>query len=225
MESILVIAAHPDDETIGCGGTITKHVENGDNVHVLFMSYGVGSRNDSEYKQEVAKRITSAEQALILLGVKNHTILDNPDNKFDTLPMLGLAQQIENILAKTQPTIVYTHHGSDLNIDHRITFQAALTALRPQPGNTCKAIYCFEINSSTEWSAPALGPSFQPNYYVNIAEHIDAKKQALLAYNSEMHEYPHTRSIDAITALAQVRGSSVGVPYAEAFMIIRKIDM
>ena len=217
---ILVIAAHPDDEVLGCGGTIARHNINSDNVGVVFIADGVGARNDN-FAENLQKRKQAAESALNILGALNFGFFDFPDNRLDTIPLIDIVQKLEGVIEDFQPEIVYTHHSGDLNIDHQIVNRATLTACRPLPESTIKAIYAYEVISSTEWSLN--GHTFLPNYFVNIDLFFEKKVEALNAYEKEMRLFPHTRSIEHVEALAIHRGSSVGFLKAEAFQLIRKI--
>jgi N-acetylglucosamine malate deacetylase 1 len=219
-KSILVIAAHPDDEVLGCGGTINRHVDNGDKVNVLFMSDGVTSRNIKGTEQE--SRNQSAIEACSILGTQEPIFLDYPDNRMDSLALLDVVQSVETIINKKKPNVIYTHHSGDLNIDHRVTHQAVMTACRPQPNFFVNEIYSFEVLSSTEWQTQDT-PPFVPNYFIDVTPYIDNKRKALTAYVSEMKPQPHSRSIENVLRLNAVRGNSVGLEYAEAFMVLRKI--
>jgi len=219
-ETVLVIAAHSDDEALGCSGTMAKHVAAGDQVHVLFMADGVGSRKS--VANEASERLSSAEKAAKILGVIWMQNLNFPDNKMDTVALLDVAQAVENKIDEIQPNIIYTHHLGDLNVDHQITHKAVMTACRPQPGFCVKEIYAFEVLSSTEWQTPGLMP-FIPNLFVDISGYIEIKREVLENYSVEMRESPHSRSIANIINLARVRGSSIGVNYAEAFVLLREL--
>ena len=218
---VLIVAAHPDDEVLGCGGTIAKHINKGDKVHVVFMTNGVGSRNTSS--KEIQERQQAAKNAANILGVSSTQQFDFPDNKMDTVALLDVVQLIEEVIGKLQPEIIYTHHAGDLNIDHQITHKAVITACRPQPDFCVKEIYAFEVLSSTEWQAPGV-EEFCPNMFIDITDYIDIKKQVLKVYSAEMHQTPHSRSIDNAIRLNAVRGNSIGVDYAEAFVLIRMIQ-
>ena len=218
---ILVVAAHSDDEAIGCSGTMAKHVSAGDQVHVLFMTDGVGSRKG--IAREVNNRLSSAEKAAKILGVASMQNLSFPDNQMDTVPLLDITQAIEKKIVGIQPNVIYTHHVGDLNIDHQVTHRAVMTACRPQPGSCVKEIYAFEVLSSTEWQTPGLMP-FVPNVFVDISDYLEKKVATINAYCEEMREIPHSRSIEHLIALAKHRGYSVGVGAAEAFMLIRGIQ-
>ena len=221
MNTILVVVAHPDDEVLGCGGVIAKHVNKGDQVHVVFMSNGVSSR-DSSFK-EIQEREWSAKNAANILSVSSIQQFDFPDNKMDAVALLDVVQLIERVVDKLQPEIIYTHHIGDLNIDHQITHKAVMTVCRPQPGFCVKEIYAFEVLSSTEWQTPGLN-TFCPNIFINVTDYINLKKQALGVYSKEMYTPPHSRSIDNALRLNALRGNSAGVDYAEAFILIRKIQ-
>jgi len=154
-KNILVVAAHPDDEVLGCGGTIVRHVDNGDKVFILFLSDGVTSRINYSDKNDKLMRIKAGIDASICLGVEAPQFLNLPDNKMDTIPFLNVVQEVEKVISKIKPSVVYTHHAGDLNIDHQITHKAVMTAARPQPDCLIHEIYSFEVLSSTEWSAPS----------------------------------------------------------------------
>ncbi|MES2661919.1 MAG: PIG-L family deacetylase [Pseudomonadota bacterium] len=220
MKTILVVAAHADDEALGCGGTIARHVAEQDKVHLVFMTNGVGARNSED--QDIIHRKNQAKKAAALLGVESVTFFDFPDNQMGNFPLLSVTQSIEEVVQKIKPSIIYTHHFGDLNIDHRITQQAVLTACRPQPEFPVKTIYSFEVLSSTEWQMP--GPlHFSPNVYVNITDYFDKKMAVLQLYHAEMRVSPHSRSFENMRHLAAFRGHCVGVEYAEAFTLIRQI--
>lgn len=217
---VLVIAAHSDDEALGCAGTIAKHIAVGDAVHVLFMTDGVGSRHG--FNNEVEDRQASLEKAAEILQISSVQNLDFPDNKMDSIALLDVTQAIEKVILEIQPDTIYTHHIGDLNVDHQITHKAVLTACRPQPLFSVKEIYAFEVLSSTEWQTPGVLP-FVPNVFIDISKYIKTKRKALEAYGDEMREPPHSRSIDNAINLAGVRGNAVGVKYAEAFVSVREI--
>jgi LmbE family N-acetylglucosaminyl deacetylase len=221
QQAVLVVAAHPDDEALGCGGTIAQLVANDCEVSVIFMTNGADARGKSHQAAKI--RQTAAQKATRALGIKHCQMLDLPDNQMDGMSLLDIVQKLEAAVANKVFTTVFTHHGGDLNIDHRLTYQAVLTAFRPQPHETVKRILCFEVNSSTEWGGSSQ-MTFSPNYFVDITSTWDAKVMALDHYSDEMRDFPHTRSIEAVEALSVVRGTSVGLTKAEAFMIERWVD-
>lgn len=222
MKRILVVAAHPDDEVLGCGGTIAKHISKKDKVFVIFMANGVGSRNLVS-KKDLKDRMTSSKLAKNILGITSCYHLNFPDNKMDSIPLLKIVQKLELMIKKINPEIIYTHHAGDLNIDHKITNAAVMTACRPLPNSSIKQIYGFEILSSTEWATP-LESSFKPTFFNDFSKFKKKKIEAIKAYNSEMRNEPHSRSIKHVEILAQHRGYSIGVELAEAFEVYRIIN-
>ncbi|MDH5765753.1 MAG: PIG-L family deacetylase [Gammaproteobacteria bacterium] len=222
MKRVMVVAAHPDDEAIGCGGAIARHANEGDEVHLVFMADGTGSRNSEKGDGEKQSRNKAACLASELLKVTSVEFLDFPDNEMDLVSLLDVTKKIEKLINKHLPHVIYTHHIGDLNIDHKITHKAVMTACRPQPGMCVNEIYTFEVQSSTEWQTSGYLP-FMPNVFVNISEYIEIKRKSLEIYSDEMREEPHSRSIENIIRLSALRGNTVGVDYAEAFNLVRKI--
>lgn len=214
---ILAIGAHPDDCELGAGATLAKHAMLGNEVTLLILGTGVTSRLVGG-SASVAELKHQATEAAGILGVSVQT-LSFPDQRFDTVEVLDITRAIEEVVAKIQPQWVYTHSGSDLNLDHRITHQAVLTACRPVPDGCVKALYAFEVPSSTEW-----GTVFHPEHFVDVSGEPIRKKQAALAcYAGEMRQFPHPRSSGGVHALASWRGAIVGVEAAEAFEVLREI--
>jgi len=205
---ILIVAAHPDDECLGAGATISI-LSTIQNVNLLLLGKG---RDKSV--------IECVKKSADVLNIGQFVALDFPDQKYDTVPMLEINQAVEEIIDKWKPEIIYTHHRNDLNKDHRICHGAVITACRPQPGAIVKKIYAFEILSSTEWQYPF---SFNPNVYVPIDGALRAKTVAMQMYGPETREAPHPRSIQGIVNLAKYRGQQVGVEFAEAFELVREI--
>ncbi|MBI5329731.1 MAG: PIG-L family deacetylase [Betaproteobacteria bacterium] len=220
-QTVLIIAAHTDDEALGCGGAIARHVAAGDAVHAVFMADGVSSRPDTT-PEDMDRRMAAARQAHEILGLRRVQYLGLPDNRMDSLPLLDVVQALEAAIEPLAPQVIYTHHHGDLNIDHRITHQAVMTACRPLPGSPVREIYGFEVLSSTEWATPQQEP-FAPNVFVDISDFLSIKLSALRAYQSEMRSAPHSRSIEHVEHLARHRGYSVGVEAAESFISIRLI--
>ena len=222
-ESVLVVAAHPDDEVLGCGGTIAKHALAGARVHILILAEGAtsraGSRRTGLSSSASALRTLreAARRAGKLLGAVDVSLAGLPDNRLDGVELLDIVKKIESAIAAARPDIVYTHHNGDVNVDHRIAHDAVIAAVRPQPGNRIRGLYFFETPSSTEWRPPASMPPFQPSHFVDIAKTLDRKMSALRAYDSEMRAWPHPRSYRAIEHLARWRGATVGCEAAEAF--------
>ena len=221
MKTVLVVAAHSDDEAIGCGGTIARHIEEGDFVHLVFMADGVKSRKKAS-KEDLTRRIEASKLAQSILGVSFMKSLELPDNKMDSVSLLEITQSLELIIEHIQPSVIYTHHHGDLNIDHRITHAAVMTACRPLPDSSVREIFGFEVLSSTEWSSKQTSP-FVPNYFVDITRQLRTKLDAVEAYAEEMRGSPHSRSMAHVEVLAHHRGYSIGVDAAEAFEVYRII--
>jgi N-acetylglucosamine malate deacetylase 1 len=223
--SILVVAAHPDDEVLGCGGTIAKHVEQGDHVEVVILAEGITSRENSKNQAKQADSLSelreSAKKANDLLGVKKLTLNRFPDNRMDSIDLIEIIKYIEVIIIKCKPEIIYTHHAGDLNVDHRRTHESVVTASRVQPGCGIKTLLFFEIASSTEWQTAGSAPYFMPNWFVDISSTLDKKINALKAYDMEMREWPHPRSVRALQDLSRWRGTTIGAEAAESFMLGR----
>jgi LmbE family N-acetylglucosaminyl deacetylase len=226
-QTVLVIAAHPDDEVLGCGGTIARHVSEGDEVHVVILSEGATSRdanrNPEAREQELSSLAQAAYKAGDILGISSLLLHQFPDNRMDGFELLDVIKVVEEHILRKSPTVVYTHHAGDLNIDHQITHKAVATACRPQPGQTVRTILFFEVPSSTEWQIPSSSPSFLPNWFVNISGTLKLKKDALSAYSMEMRPWPHARSQETVEHLARWRGASIGTEAAEGFVLGRKM--
>jgi len=225
MNKILVVVAHPDDEVLGCGGTIARLTSEGNCVYTLILGEGVTSR---DRKRDLAKRENEivelkekAEDANKILGVKKIYTYDFPDNRFDTVSLLDIIKTIEKIKKDIKPDIVFTHHYGDLNIDHQITFKAVMTAFRPTKDESVKEIYSFEIPSSTEWNAPSSLTYFMPDYFVDVSKSLKVKINALKEYETELRDFPHPRSLKAVELNAKLWGAKMGFEAAEAFKTIR----
>lgn len=225
-KTILIVAAHPDDEILGCGGTMARFSSEGHEVHILIMAEGLTSRDmkrDRDSKSdELSQLARAANEACLAVGAKSVELLDFPDNRMDSVDRLDVTKAIENRIEKIKPSIVLTHFGNDLNIDHRVVNDSVITACRAYPGQTVKELYFFEVPSSTEWQLSGL--SFNPDYFVRLGKDEFARKQkALEMYKSEMRNFPHARSIEAVEALARWRGACIGHEYGEAFKVGRII--
>lgn len=221
---MLVVAAHPDDEALGCGGTIAKHAVHGDEVVVAFLADGVTSREPStDHSAGLSRRQGAARSAASILGVSDVRFGELPDNQLDTVPMLTVVQVVEALVHEVCPTTIYTHFGHDLNVDHRVVHEAVMTAVRPQPGASVTTVLTFETPSSTEWRAPQQMQAFTPNWFVDISDTLNVKLQALDAYAEEMRPWPHARSRKAVEDLACWRGATIGREAAEAFMLARHL--
>ena len=217
MKKILVICAHPDDETLGLGGTIRVHALKGSKVFVLIFADGESAREKSTKK--IKQRQEQAKKAAKELKIQEIKFLGYEDQKLDTVPLLELAKNIESVMKKFKPDTVFTHFWGDVNQDHRILFEATSIATRPTPKSTVERVICYETPSSTEWSHH----NFKPNLYVSIEKVLKQKLKALSNYKNEVERFPHPRSKKAIVSRSSYWGSSVGIKYAEAFVVIRDL--
>ena len=226
-QKVLVVAAHPDDEVLGCGGTISRHADFGDQVQVLVVAEGATSRHQDRDRVQVVDELSAlaqgAQMAGSILGAAGVELLDLPDNRLDSLDRLDLIKRIEERVDHHNPSCVYVHHAGDVNVDHRRLHEAVVTACRPSPGHVVKRLLSFEVASSTEWQVPGSAPAFQPNWFVDISTQWERKREALEAYASEMRSWPHARSLEAVEHLARWRGAQVGVEAAEAFCLLRQL--
>jgi len=222
----LILAAHPDDEVLGCGGTIANLTQRGDGVAIAILGEGITSRHarreDADPKALRALQKRSLRAAKIL-GVNEVEFFNLPDNRFDTVPLLDVVKIVERLVAQYKPAMVFTQHGGDLNIDHAVLFRATLTATRPMSASPVKALYAYEVASSSEWAFQKFSPPFRPNHFVNIAGTLEKKIRAMQIYESEARPFPHPRSPEALRAAAQHWGSVIGRPAAEAFELVRQI--
>ena len=228
-ETILVIAAHPDDEVLGAGGTIARRVREGHQVHVAYLATGITGRDENQDEEDARAEINAlyddARRAGGILGVSAQHFLGFPDNRLDTVPRMDIAHALKKIVNEIRPGTVFTHHHGDYNWDHRIAFEAAMMACRACPGETFPStILSYEVPSSTERAFQSPAFSFCPTTYVDISESLEQKIAALEAYAGELGEYPHPRSGKALTHLAAKRGNEVALQYAEAFCLIRHIS-
>lgn len=226
IQKVLVVAAHPDDEVLGCGGAITRLGQDGAEVYIGFLGEGLTSRydlreeTDSSLLDELRR---NSRQAADLLGAKDLFHYDFPDNRFDTVPLLSLVKTVENLVTELEPQVIYTHHGGDLNIDHALTFRAVMTAARPMGDSIVKKLYTFETPSSTDWAFGNIKGVFNPNVFVDVSSVLETKIKAMQCYKSEVRAFPHPRSPKALRAVGERWGSVAGVLAAEAFQLIRSI--
>ena len=221
-EKIVVIAAHPDDELLGCGGTLIKHSKKkGDYIKTLILGQGMLSRGEDE--SVLTHLRADAKKANDIIGVNELKFFEFPDNAFDSVPLLKIIKVVENEIDDYQPDIIYTHFSHDLNIDHRRTFEAVMTACRPQPGFKNPDIYSFYIQSSTDWISSTEATQFVPNVFVDVENEIERKIEALAAYQTEMREYPHSRSLESIRVFSRYWGTRFGKRFSEPFILVRSV--
>lgn len=226
MKTVLVVAAHPDDEILGVGGTVARHAAAGDKVYAIILGEGQTSRGEhredisSEVVQELHKNTMESAKAV---GFEDVFFADFPDNRFDQVDLLDIVKAVEKRVKSLKPEIIYTHYSGDLNIDHQYTARAVLTATRPIGDYCVDEIYAFETLSSTEWNFDySAQPAFCPNVFVDITDYYEKKEQAMNCYVSELCTFPHPRSLTGMDVLSRTRGMASGMERAEAFMLIRK---
>ena len=224
--NVLVVAAHPDDEILGCGGTMARLAREGHEVRIAILAEGMSSRyvqREDADQQQLKHLHARAQQAANKVGAKELVLCKLPDNRLDTVPLLDVVKLVEELITRFRPEAIYTHHPGDLNVDHGVVHRAVLTATRPVAGQWVREIYAFEVPSSTEWAFQRLEPVFRPSVFVDIAETLDTKLEALACYDTETRKFPHPRSAEALRAIAARWGSVAGLPAAEAFELIRSV--
>lgn len=212
-QRVLVIAPHNDDEVLGVGGTIKKMSDEGNDVYVCEVTKGI-------HFNEIQKEARKAHR---ILGVKETFFLDQPVCMLKTTPQLELNSKISEIIKYIEPTMVFIPFIGDMHVDHREVTESAMVALRPIGEYSVGEIYMYETLSETGWNLPTFDRTFVPNTWIDITEFFSTKIDAMACYKSQLFEYPHPRSKKAIKALAQYRGSTIGVCYAESFMLVRKV--
>lgn len=232
----MIIAAHPDDEVLGMGGTIKKFSKAGHYVKIVFMATGILSRRSENYKNypdyNIDKKITKtmnkqlkdlrkdAKKAAKIMGVKEIQFIDFPDNEMDKVSNLEVIKMIEKNIQKFKPEIVFTHSNHDINIDHQILYKATITATRPISGTKIKKVFAFEVPSSTEWNFPS---NFSPNVFVDISKELTYKLKAIKVYKNEIKKFPHPRSVQSLEIIAKRWGTVCGFNAAEPFYLIRQL--
>jgi N-acetylglucosamine malate deacetylase 1 len=223
-KKVLVVAAHPDDEVLGCGATIVKHIKNGDEVLVLILGEGITARKElqEEQKEKNLEDLKSnAQEANRILGTTRLVMKSLPDNRFDSVDLLSIVHEIEKVVEKFDPEIVYSHHRGDVNIDHQRTIEALEAAVRPMIGKSVRQLVSFEVASATNWNFVKDSQYFKPNVFNEITEEMLLKKvEALKAYDGELRSFPHPRSTEYLTCKAKIRGADSGMMLAEAFVLI-----
>lgn len=224
MNNVLVFAAHPDDELLGLGGTVRRLSNEGKIVRAIIMAEGLTSRANSREEadlSELAELQADARKAADIVGYKSIEFCGLPDNRMDRMELLDVIKIVTQYVDKYKPDTIFTHHHGDLNIDHRITCEAVLTACRPIGDYYVKRIYAFETPSSTEWNFNYT-ERFNPNVFIDVTSTLEAKVQGMSCYRTESTSFPHPRSAEALRSLGKLRGTNVGFEMAEAFMLLRE---
>ena len=222
-KSVLVIAPHADDEILGCGATIAKHVAAGDIVRVLIATNAHEGAPELFSKEAINLVRGEAKESHNLLGVADTIFLDFPAPSLDAYPSYKISLEISKALKEFGASTIYIPFPGDIHLDHFYVHRAALVAARPQGNYTTREVYCYETLSETEWATSQGGPTFFPNCFVDVSSHFRRKVEAMMCFKSQLREFPHPRSIEGMEALARVRGATIGVERAEAFCIERII--
>jgi LmbE family N-acetylglucosaminyl deacetylase len=220
----LIIASHPDDEIIGCGGTLVKLAKLKKNIQIVFLSDCAAARfkkDSTQYNKHLSTRKNSASKVCEFLKIKPPIFYDFPNISYGANDFYEISTKLFNLINKNKYDLVFTHSYSDNNRDHRMAFEAALSACRPVNKFNSTSLITFETNSATDYSASQFKQKFNPNFFVDITNEIDKKLILLKLYKYELRKFPHSRSVENIKNLAKVRGSSVYTNFAEAFEIIR----
>ncbi len=221
---VLVIAPHPDDEVLGCGGTIKKYTDKGDKVYLCVATCAYTPNWSEEFIKNRKKEIECSNK---VLGIEKTFFLDLPTVKLDTIPQNKINDLISKCVDEIKPEIIYIPHRGDLNKDHQIIFESALVAARAKPGVSIKKIFSYEVLSETEWGEQKikkLKDVFLPTVYVDIKDTLENKIKAMKCYKSELKKFPHPRSEKGITVLSEKRGMEAGLENAEAFILIKEIS-
>ena len=226
--TVLTIVAHPDDEVLGCGGTLARLAQEGHDIHIAILAEGMTSRSvdrDATDPHQLLRLHACAEKAAAQIGARRPVLLKLPDNRLDTLPLLDIIKHVEELVDNIRPDVIYTHHPGDLNIDHGIVHRAVITATRPMTAQPVREIYACEVPSTSEWAFRSSGSSFQPNVFVDITDTLETKITAMGCYETEVRAFPHPRSPEALRAIARRWGSVAGCGAAEAFELVRSVRL
>jgi LmbE family N-acetylglucosaminyl deacetylase len=221
MANVLVVAPHPDDEVLGCGGTIARHAAAGDCVRIIVVTRGIAALCSEKDVTRVREEQCASSH---ILGAEGIEYLDFPAAALDTIPAYTIADAIKRAIDRSQPEVIYAPHWGDVHTDHKITYLATLVASRPCNQHKVHRLLCYETPSETEWGTPSATDAFLPSVFTDISTQLEKKVKAFECFHSQLREAPHPRSIANIRALAQVRGAVVCVPAAEAFVLVREIN-
>ncbi len=223
--NVLVIAPHPDDEILGCGGTIAKHVANDDDVYVCIVTRGYPPVYN--HPREVLDNLQhdlfdEIQAAHKLLNVKKTFYLQMPAVMMETVPRYELNGKVSGLIKEVEPNVIYIPHFGDMQKDHAITSEAVMVAVRPKFEYNVQYVYAYETLSETEWNIPHAANAFMPNVFIDISDYLGIKLEAMACYKSQISLSPNPRSLEAVQALAKFRGSTMGTRAAEAFTLIRE---
>lgn len=226
MKKVLVIAAHPDDEVLGMGGTVAKLSAEGVECHLLIVTDGSSSqyRDSRDLQKIIEEKKQETNRCADILGFKSIIYGGLPDMKLDCTPHININQVIEHVIDELQPDTVYTHFWGDVNRDHQEVYKSTLVAVRPVMGQVVKELYCYRVPSSTEWTPNKADTMFMPNYFVDIEKFAEQKYKAFACYSTELRDYPHPRSVQHLREIDKAAGLRVGMLAAEEFVLLRKLD-
>lgn len=226
MKRVLVIAAHPDDEVLGVGGTVSKLTARGVECHLLIVTDGSSAqyRDMDDLQAIIDAKKQETKGCAGILGFKSIHYGEQPDMRLDATPHIQINQVIEKVIDEIQPDTVFTHFWGDVNRDHQEVYKSTLVAVRPVMGQVVKELYCYRVPSSTEWTPNKADTMFMPNYFVDIAEFAEQKYKAFACYSTELRDYPHPRSVQYLRETDKAAGLKVGLLAAEEFVLLRKLD-
>jgi len=215
-----VVAAHPDDEVLGAGATLARHVDRGDEVHACVLSEGATSRYEDDMVSEL---VQCGKRAAEVIGLRSLRFEQLPDQRLDLLPLIEVTQAVEDLVDAVRPDVVYTHFPWDVNSDHAVVARCVWTACRPYRFPFVRMLAAFETPSSTEWALPGEHRRFEPQRFVDVSATLSRKLDAMRCYHSELRAYPHPRSLRALQERAAYWGSVVGLAAAEPFLVLREL--
>jgi LmbE family N-acetylglucosaminyl deacetylase len=221
MGKTLVIAPHPDDEILGCGGTMARLVADDCPVTIAIVTKGMAPQFSEAFVQQIRAEAKASHN---LIGVSDTRYLDLPAAALDTVPATELNATLARLVQDVQPDTIFVPFVGDIHTDHQLTFLAAMVASRPRDLTAPRRIYAYETLSETNWYAPGITPAFVPNVFIDISDTLETKLDAFQRFESQVKQFPDERSIEAIRALAVMRGASMYRRAAEAFMLVRQID-
>ena len=222
MNKVIIVAPHADDEIIGCGATIAKHIKDGDEVVIIIATNANIGAPELFTNEQIIQIRNEAKEAHNLLGVKKTIFLEFPAPSLNAFPEYKISVELSKIFQDFCPTHLYLPHPGDIHQDHKAIYRASLVAARPQGNNVISFIYCYETLSETEWT-PMHEKPFVPNHFVDVTSVFNSKIDAMKCFASQLKAFPHSRSIETFEALAKYRGATIGVERAEAFIVERQI--